>query len=318
MIGIREYLTSRKFITLKRIGQYGFYAFRRNAWLSTAATVVMTVTLLVITTSFMMRMIFADTITVVEQRIDVSIYLADNVTEQQRQKLVGEIKKVPIVTDVEYISKDEAREDFAQANREELETLNALSEVQDNPFPASLRVSTSDPQQLNLITNIASRPEFAKLQSAPPSNAGERKQAIEQLADWSRTFELGGLIASIVFVVLSILIIFNTIRMAIFNRKGEIRMMRLIGADPSFIRGPFIVEAALYGIVASVLTFILIYLFLFTQGSLFESYEARQIQVLNAVELFKDLPYLVLPVMMLLGISIGVISSLLAMRRYLK
>lgn len=309
---------NRTWITLSRIAQYGFYTFRRNAWLSTAATAVMTVTLLIITISFMMRMVFADTIGFIEQRIDVSIYLADDITEEQRKRLTGAIRDVPIVTNIEYVSKEEARESFAQANRTELETLEALREVQDNPFPASLRISTSDPSELSTVTDVAAREEFKDLQSAPPSNAGERKEAIQQLAGWSNTFEVGSLAASIVFVVISVLIIFNTIRMAIYNRRDEIQMMRLIGADPSFIRGPFIVEAALYGVAAAVIAATLVYALMYTQTGLFSAYQAQDIQVLATVSIFKNLPWLVIPVMMVVGIAIGVFSSFLAMRRYLR
>lgn len=309
---------NRTLITLSRVGQYGFYAFRRNAWLSTAATAIMTLTLLIIAASFMMRMVFADTISLIEQRIDVSIYLVDDITDEQRQNLTNEIREVPIVTNVEYVSKEEARENFAQANREEARTLDALREVQNNPFPASLRVSTDNPQELNTVTDVANRPEFQELQSAPPSNAGERREAVENLANWSSTFEFGTLLAAIIFVILSVLIIFNTIRMAIFNRKSEIRMMRLIGADPSFIRGPFIIEAALYGVVATVVTSIVIYTFIYTQTNRFLAFEAQQIQVAETVSLFKNFPYLVIPAILIIGVAIGVMSAQLAIRRYLR
>lgn len=309
---------NRTWTTLGRVFQYGVSAFTRNAWLSTAATAVMTVTLLIIVTSFMMRMIFADTIDVIQKRIDVSIYLVDNISDEDRQRLESAIRDIPIVTNIDYISKEEARDNFEENNRTELENLEALREVQENPFPASLRVSTSNPNRLSEISDLAQSEEFRDLQSAPPSNAGERREAIDRIADWSRTFEIASLSASIVFVVISMLIIFNTIRMAIFNRREEIQMMRLIGADPSFIRGPFIVEAALYGVMAAAIASIAVYAVLLTQGGLFEIYQGQDIQVANAVELFRAWPFVVVPALMLIGIAIGVFSSLLAMRRYLR
>lgn len=309
---------NRTWTTLARIFQYGVSAFTRNAWLSTAATAVMTVTLLIITTSFMMRMIFADTIDVIQKRIDVSVYLVDNITDQQREQLTSAIREVPIVTDIAYISKEEARSIFEENNRSELENLEALREVQSNPFPASLRVSTSDPSRLGEISDVAQREEFKPLQSAPPSNAGERREAIDRIASVSQTFEVASLTASIVFVVISMLIIFNTIRMAIFNRREEIQMMRLIGADPSFIRGPFIIEAALYGMAAAVIATVLVYAVILTQSGMFANYQAQEIQVADTINLFKSWPFLIVPIMILAGIVVGVSSSLLAMRRYLK
>lgn len=309
---------SRTWTTIGRIFQYGISAFTRNAWLSTAATAVMTVTILIVASSFMMRMIFADTIDVIERRIDVSIYLVDNISEEQRKRLTDAIQAVPIVTEVRYISKDEARSIFEQQNREEIENLEALREVEANPFPASLRISTSDPNRLSEVSDVALRDEFKALQSAEPSNAGERREAIDRIASWSQTFEVASLTASIVFVVISMLIIFNTIRMAIFNRREEIQMMRLIGADPSFIRGPFIVEAALYGIMAAIAASVLVYVVILTQAGLIADYQAQEIQVANTINLFKTWPIVIIPAMVLIGVLIGVFSSLLAMRRYLK
>lgn len=311
-------MDNRTWTTLARIFQYGVSAFTRNTWLTTAATAVMTVTLLIIVSSFMMRMIFADTIDVIQKRIDVSIYLVDDITTEQRSNFERAIRNVSIVTDIQYISKEQARKNFEQQNRSELENLEALREVQDNPFPASLRVSTSDPNRLSEISDVAQRGEFKDLQSAPPSNAGERREAIDKIAGWSRTFETASLIASVVFVIISMLIIFNTIRMAIFNRREEIQMMRLIGADPSFIRGPFIVEASLYGVLAAAIASVLIYLLIVVQTGVFDGLQAQEIQVANTIALFKSWPFLVVPLMMLVGIAIGILSSLLAMRRYLK
>ncbi len=310
---------NRRWVTISRVLQYGFDNFRRNTWLTTAATIVMTITLLIITTSFILRMIFADTITQIRGRIDVSIFLKDTITDEQRHKLEKAIREVPIVTDIIYISKDEAKNIFEQQNQNDFEQLQALQEIQENPFPASFRVKTSDPNRLQEVSAVAERSEFKNLQSAPVSNSGERRQAIDKIANWSRTFEMASLIASVIFVVISVLIIFNTIRMAIYNRKDEIQIMRLIGANPSFIRGPFIVEAALYGVIASIISLILVYAVVLTQsGTWLRGVAAQDIVVGPTISLFQQWPAIVIPTLLLIGIFIGVFSSYLAIRRYLK
>ena len=85
--------------------------------------------------------------------------------------------------------------------------------------------------------------------------SGDRQQALKTVGDWVHLASIGGSIATVVFVVISSLVVFNTIRMAIFNRKDEIQMMKLIGAERSFIRGPFIVEAVMYGFIDLFLPF---------------------------------------------------------------
>lgn len=305
----------RRWITFMRIFHYGVNNFTRNAWLSTAATAVMTVTLLIIITTVTARMVFSDTLQQVRQKIDVSVYLKDDVEGKEVNRFANEIKKLPVVNDVEYISKEQAREIFRQQNKGELAELEALGELKGNPFPASLRIKPKDPNKLEELNAVINKAENKALQSDEPSNSGERKAAIDTIARVSQFSEAAGIVAAVIFVIISVMIIFNTIRMAIFNRKDEIEMMKLIGAEKSFIRGPFIIEAALYGVLAAAVSLVLIYALLLTQAGNLARYE---IEVENTLNFFKAWPVLIIPAQLLVGIIIGVFSALLAMRRYLK
>lgn len=312
----RKHSMRRKWITFLRICRYGLNNFSRNAWLSMAATVVMVVTLTLIITTFTARMVFNDTLGKIREKIDVSVYLKDDITEDDRERLVEAIEELPIVTSIDYVSKDQAREVFKVQNKDYFSQLEALGELgETNPFPASLRVHTSDPNKLDQINDIVNQPEFKDLQSEPASISGERRAAIDTIARAAQFSEIAGLSASIIFVTLSIMIIFNTIRMAIFNRKDEIEIMKLIGAEKSFIRGPFIIEASLYGVFAAVISVALIYLILLTAAPQLTNYD---IQIAATTKLFTDWPVVIFLIQLGLGVFIGVISSLLAMRRYLK
>ena len=250
----------RSMTTLFRIFRYGLDNFRRNAWLTTAATVVMTITLLIISTTVFARFAFNDTIDQIRQKIDVSVYLRDEATATQIQGFVEKLKAVEVVTSVTYVSKEQARSDFETQNKSEYEQLQALAELgEDNPFPASLRIKTKDPNKLEELNAVITSNKNLLDQSQPTSYSGERKDAIDKIASVSQFLETAGLVAAAVFVVISIMIVFNTIRMAIFNRRDEIEMMKLIGAEKLFIRGPFIVEAAMYGVLAGIVSVILMY-----------------------------------------------------------
>lgn len=281
-----------------------------------AATVVMVVTLTIIITTFTARLVFDDTLAGIRSKIDVSVYLADNITDQQRQELTDAIKAVPIVTSIDYTSKEQAREIFKQQNASYFSQLEALGELgETNPFPASLRVKTSDPDKLSLINDVVSQDKYKSYQSEPASISGQRRAAIETIARAASFSEIAGFAASGIFLVLSIMIIFNTIRMAIFNRRDEIEIMKLIGAEKSFIRGPFIVEASLYGVFAAVISVALIYLLLLTAAPQLANYD---IVIGPTIKLFTDWPWLVFLAQLGAGIVIGIVSSLLAIRRYLK
>lgn len=306
----------RAMTTILRIFRYGLDNFRRNAWLTTAATIVMTITLLIIIITVFARFVFNDTIDQVRQKIDISVYLKDEDTPTRIQRFVGDIKQVPQVTSVEYISKDQARQTFEQQNKTEFSNLQALAELgSDNPFPASLKIKTKDPNKLDNLNNVINKNKALLDTNTPTSYSGERKAAIDNIANVSQFSETAGLVLAAVFVVISIMIVFNTIRMAIFNRRDEIEMMKLVGAEKHFIRGPFIIEAALYGVLAAVISVILVYAVILTRANSLGQYD---IVVGNTVHFFQAWPALIVLGQMLVGILIGVFSAQLAIRRYLK
>lgn len=306
----------RKWITFMRVLRYGVNNFSRNAWLTTAATIVMVITLTIILTTLIARMVFADTLDIIRQKIDISVFLRDDITKSQQSELVNAIKAVPIVTDIDYISKDQARQKFVEDNKGDTQQLQAIGELgSDNPFPASLRVHVKDTNKLEQVYDVVNQEKFKKMQSAPAFGSDERKQAVERIASVAQFSEIAGLAGSTLFLMISIMIIFNTIRMAIFNRRDEIEIMKLIGAEKSFIRGPFIMEACLYGVIAALASVALVYLALVALAPGMASYG---IEMGPTIKFFTQWPIIIMGGQILVGIFIGIISSLLAMRRYLK
>lgn len=307
----------RQWLTFVRMIRFGINNFSRNAWLTTAAIAVMTVTLMIIFSTLIARNVFNHTLATLRENIDVSIFLKDDITEQQLQAARQVVERQPLVTSVRYISKEEARQDFEEESRGTLDLLYALSEVQDNPIPASLRIQVSDPGRLEELDSIIEDPAVEAVQNPDLDKTlgGSTRDSIDNISRVSAATEVAGLALCIVAIIISTLIIFNTIRMAIFNRRDEIQMMRLIGADKNFIQGPFIVEAAMYGILAGLITTAIIYPIMLTQGGRLQTYG---VVVGPTVELLQTFPILVVPAILLTGALIGIISSFLAIRRYLK
>jgi len=307
----------RQWITFMRMCRYGINNFSRNAWLTIAATAVMTITLLVVFVTLAARNVLLDTIDDIRNKVDMSIYVKTDISADDVKVIDANLRKLSTVKNVTYISPDQAREEFAESSKKDASTLSALNEA-DNVFPGTFRVKIADinnTSQLQQFTQTDKTYKANENPDRPPSFAGQRKTAIQSIGNSVVFAQNAGLIASIVFVVISSLIIFNTIRMAIFNRRDEIQMMKLIGADRSFIRGPFVVEAMMYGFIAAILTTILgITLLIATQGKLTEAGAAMS----GTVELVTTYLPFVLLTMIALGAIIGIVSSLLATRRYLK
>ena len=302
-------------ITFWRIIQSGGRNFMRNAWLSTAATAVMTVTLSIVAISFISNLALTSTIKGVTDKIDVSVYLKSGVTQEEVDGFTKSLKDSPNVAGVTYLSETEAIAQYREQNKTNKQLLAAL-DIAGNALPSSLQIKAKDPKKLDDISAVVEQPANKALldPSAPPSYTGSRKTTIDKIVSFSNFFKSTGLVASAIFVVISTLIIFNTIRMAIFTRRDEIEIMKLVGATKWFIRGPFIVEAALYGIIGAFIAVSLSYVLLLGGGPKLASY----VDVASTIEFFRNYPALVIGVEMVIGVLIGMFSSLLAMSRYLK
>ena len=307
----------RQWLTFVRMCRYGINNFSRNAWLTIAATAVMTITLLIIFVTLAARQTLVDTVDQIKTKVDMSIYVRTDTPDDQAAKIGDELKKLSGVQGVAYTSPAQAKQDFARENVNNRDTLDALNEA-TNKLPGRFRVqieNINDPSQLDTFVK---QNELYKKYADPthkPSFSGDRRKAIVEIGRAAQFADRVGIVASVIFIAISSLIVFNTIRMAIFNRKEEIQMMKLIGADRSFIRGPFVVEAMVYGFVAALVATGLGVLALYASRDKLASYE---IAVQPTIDLVTVYIGVILLVMIVVGSLIGVISSLLATRRYLK
>ena len=310
----------RRWLTWLRMIRYGANNFTRNAWLTTAATAVMTITLLIIFMTFISRQALSNTVDEIKQKVDISVYLRNDINDTEVKKVIKEFEETDNVVSVRYINIAEAKDTYIEQNAPSAEQLQAISELPVTPFFPSLRVIVEDPNDTSSLADLVANDETVKNALHPdpkraPSFSGEKKKVLETISLWTSFAERGGLAAAAVFVAISMLIIFNTIRMAIFNRKEEIQMMKLIGADKNFIRGPFVVEAVMYGFIAALLATGLGYTLLFSVEKPLSSYGIAIGPTLSNFTLFAPI---VLVVMIIIGSTIGILSSRLAVRRYLK
>lgn len=304
-------------VVFKRIVKTGLINFVRNAWLGIAAMAVMVITLTIILFSIIANATFANTIQQITDRIDVSVYLNDSVTIKQRDELVNNLKGLENVEGVTYISKDQALVIYKQQNVGNSDLLTAISQT-DNPLPASLQIKPRDPNRIEEIRTYLEKGDIKALQSDETSYSGDRKQAIDKITSATSFFRQAGIAGIIIFAIISMLIIFNTIQMAIFNRRDELTIMRLLGASTNFIRGPFIVESILYGLVSGVLSIIIIQALFTISARTFDATSLGILDIDYSNTYFKDHFFAFLGLQLGVGVLIGAISSLIATRRYLK
>lgn len=307
----------RQWITFLRMCRYGVNNFTRNAWLTIAATAVMTITLFIMFLSVVIQNVVQDTGAKISDDVDMSIYLKTSTTADQAEDVADEIRDLSSVTSVVIETPDDARSKQIEQFKNNPDALNAIKEA-TNQYSWTLKVKLIDINDTSQLREFVINNElYAKYADdrRAPSFAGERREAIENIGRVVAFARQVGIGASLVFMIIAILIVFNTIRMAIFNRRDEIQMMKLIGAEASFIRGPFLVEAIVYGFIAALIASAAGYAVLFFAAPPLQQYEININPTLEIMTVYSG--FVVLAVV-LVGALIGVISSLLATRRYLK
>jgi len=308
---------NHRLITLGRIIKTGAQNFIRNATLAIAAIAVMVITLTIVLFSLIANATFGHTIQQITDKIDVSVFLKDTVTPEQKNKLLSDLRSLSNVKNITYQSKDEVLKEQQKPTADNLDLQLALAQI-DNPFPATIHIKPWDPNKLQTIQSFLEQPTIQALQSNKTSYSGDKKTALDNITRSTKFLRQAGLIGVLIFAIVSMLIIFNTIRMAIFNRRDEIQIMRLLGATTTYIRGPFIVETIIYGIVSAIISLTLINSLFIVSGSAFAASNFGLLDIQFASNYFKDNFWLILASQLGIGILIGAVSSAVATRRYLK
>lgn len=304
-------------ITLRRIIRTGCINFVRNSWLSIAAIAVMVITLTIVLFSIIANATFTNTVQQITDRIDVSVYLKDEVNKQQTDKLLGQIKGLDNVKSLTYVSKEQALTNYKRQNANNLDLLLAISQT-DNPLPATIQIKPKDPNKINEIKMFLEKPEIKALQSDETSYSGDRKAAVDKITKATAFMRRAGVVSVLVFALISMLIIFNTIQMAIFNRRDELMIMRLLGASTWYIRGPFVVETVVYGIFSAVISIVLLNSLFVVSSSTLQASSLGLLDINFANQYFGNHFWLFLTLQLSVGIFIGAASSIIATRRYLK
>jgi cell division transport system permease protein len=307
---------NRDFVTLTRIVKSGALNFVRNAWLAIAAMAVMIITLTIVLFSVITNATFSNTIAQITDRIDVSVYLKDSTDVPTGEQLAANLEQLPNVESVTYLSKDEALERYRQQNADNPELLSAINET-DNPLPATIQVKPRDLNRIQEIRDFLNEPANSELWE-DVSYRDDRKEAIDRIAHATNLLRRAGIAAVLVFAFISMLIIFNTLQMAIFNRREELTIMRLLGATTWYIRGPFVVETVIYGILSAIISIVIINSLFIAASSALQATSLGLLDINYSAEYFRDNFWILLTIQLVLGILIGAVSSVIATRRYLK
>ncbi len=304
-----------------RVVKYGTKSFGRNIWLSTAATVVMAITLIILFVTVVASVILTNTAEMMKDKIDITIYFKPNTTQEVLDQLTATISEDKNIKSVETSTSKQEYEKFLEENANSDEILNIMDEdmtkMMIGKMQATMRIKVYDVDNLDSIKAIVEEnslfKDYTDKEKAPTYDVNRAE--IATITSWARIARTGGIILAAVFLVISILIIFSTIRMAIFSRREEIYMMQLVGADKGFIRGPFLVEAEICGVIAGVVAATVSYFGFKLLAPKLSGYGIDISQIVNILESNKLI--LVFLAFILMGMLIGRISAHLAVSKYL-
>ena len=279
--------------------------FWRNAVMSIAATLTMVLMLTLLAGFFILQNVLLASLSFVEQKVDVRAYIENTATDDQVQALVARIDAMPESSSVEFISRDQALEQFRQT--QEAQGREDLTKyLESNPLYASVNVKLTHPTDYDTVANALQADPIVR-----PHGVLNVENLVERVTTVTGIVRTAGFVLLVVVGLIVLFIIVNTIRLAVVARAEEIEIMRLVGASDAFIRWPFVFEGALVGLLGAVVTILLL-----TAGA--EPISRAVVGFFNVLpielgSLGRDTGVIVL----VTGLGLGVLGSWVSVRTYL-
>jgi len=300
------------FTSLRRIFKSGWLSFSRDGGSIAANIFIMVMTISAITSLFVFQDVSSFLISELQGKVDISVYFKYETSEEDILELEKDITEIPEVKDVEYVSQEEAFQAFTERHKDNPVLIESLEEIGVNPFLASLNIKAFKASQYESIVLFLENPDFENI--IEKVDYYQRKPVIERVFALTSNLNTSGIIFSVILAIVAILVAFNTIRLAIYNSREEIKIQRLVGASNWFIRGPFLVQGAIIGFFSALLSLLIL---AFTTWLLSPKVETL-FYGLNLFNFFMTNLWLILLIQLVIGIGLGIVSSVIAIRRYLK
>lgn len=302
-----------KFQKLLRAFKEGWTSFVRNSWLSIATIIVLVLSLYVVGSTIFVGMVAKELIGKVEKNVSISVYFNPEIEEGRIKEIQSEIENNSLVSSTEYISRDDALDKFKKENETDEIIMEALDEIGENPLFASIIVRANGQNQYEELAGFIENTFPDEINNV---NYGKNKEIINRLDNIVSSVRTTGLVLGIIFIAIAILITFNTIRMSLFARKDDFEVMRLVGASNLYIKFPPIFEGVLYGFFASLITIVMVGATAY--GAMSFVGGRGVIDKQEILSFYLNNLWIIGGIILLAGLFIGLVSSMIAISRYLK
>lgn len=299
-------------INLFRIIKYGWQSFLRNGLLSFSTIAIMILALIVFEGLILFNVVSKAAIQSIENKVDITVYFQSNVLEDTILNLKKSLEGLDDVEYVEYVSQNEALNRFKALHGDDEAIVKTLETLDSNPLLPSLNIKAKDIHNYDSIASYLDKPDFKDM--IYKVNYAQNAVVINRLVSLVDNLKAGGFVLTLFLTFLAAAVTFNTIRLAIFSSREQIEIMRLVGASNKFVRGPYIVEGIIYGFISAIISFLImipIIHFISTPVNNF-------VPEINLSSYFKNNFLALLFYQILFGVGLGILSSIVATRRYLK
>lgn len=300
-------------LSFLRIIKFSFQDIGRNIWLS-----IVTITILVLALFSVNMLLTVDVITKaavssIKEKIDINLYLKPDAAEDKISALRAKISNFNQVKEIKYISRSEALESFRVKHKNNPEVLDALRELGNNPLAPILVIKSNDIDKYDELIVELNKVDNDIIESR---NFEDHKEILEKINNVSNKINKAGIVVSLIFIIISVLVVFNAIRVAIYTHRKEIGIMKLVGASNAFVKAPFLISGVIYAIVGVLIVIAIFYPFLTILQpyleTFFVSYDINIVSYYNAnfIKIFG---------LQFLGAAfINIIASFTALSKYSK
>lgn len=280
--------------------------------ISVATLTVMLLALLVFSSLIIFNVVAVSALNSIQEKIDISVYFKNTAPEDEILRIKQSLEGLDEVKNVNYVSRDRALEIFKERHASDADITQAVNELETNPLPASLNIKANDPGKYSIIASYLNNDSLKSY--VDKVSYAQNKVVIDRLASIINGSRQAGVVLTAVLAIVAILVVFNTILLAIYSNKESIEIMRLVGASSMFIRGPYIVEGIIYGTISAVLCMTI----MLPVTYFISPYVKIFIPDMNLLSYFMSHFFQLFAYQLLFGIGIGIISSFIAIRRYLR
>ncbi|MEA1929919.1 MAG: permease-like cell division protein FtsX [Patescibacteria group bacterium] len=299
---------------LRRVMRSGLINFWRMPVVASASVIAITAALFVVGSLLLAQAFFAGAVVDLQERVDVSVFMAPEAAEEDVLELKRSLELLPEVKSADYSSREDELADFQESNQDNELLAQSLREI-GNPFGARLNIKAVDPAHYSSIAGfLESDSALSASGQALIDRVSYKKDVVDSLIRLIESSTKIGWALVIIFIFLSVIVTFNTISLAIYISREEISLMKLVGGSNFYVRGPFLVEGMISGIIASFIAVLLLYpSVIWVRNQTADVYGG-----IDLMTYFLDNFGTIFLTLLVAGAALGIVSSFLAVRRHLK